>query len=82
MKKFKELMNEVRDMEKEVIPPGILMLRRMGIRVFPDGRKVAMYINKEFGMTFAVPFGGSGLPYPMSEPMHQNPKVNITGTQQ
>lgn len=41
-------------------PPAVLNLRRTGIRTFPDGRKVAMYVNKQLGLVFSVPFVGVG----------------------
>jgi hypothetical protein len=41
-------------------PPAVLNLKRTGIRVFPDGRKVALYVNKQLGLVFSVPYAGKG----------------------
>lgn len=41
-------------------PPAVLNLRRTGVRVFPDGRKVALYVNKQLGLVFSVPYAGTG----------------------
>lgn len=41
-------------------PPAVLNLRRTGMRVFPDGRKVALYVNKQLGLVFSVPYAGTG----------------------
>lgn len=41
-------------------PPMVMVLKRKGIRIFPDGRKVALYTNDQLGLTFTVPYvGGS-----------------------
>jgi hypothetical protein len=37
-----------------------MVLKRKGIRIFPDGKKVALYTNDQLGLTFTVPYvGGS-----------------------
>jgi len=41
----------------EGIPSPMLVLRRRGIRVFPDGRKVALYTNDKYGLVITVPYG-------------------------
>lgn len=38
-------------------PAAMLVLRRRGIRVFPDGQRVALYTNEKYNLTFMVPFG-------------------------
>lgn len=61
--KFKELrkgLEESRPFDKEIIPAAMLVLRRRGIRIFPDGRKVAMYTNDQYGMVFTIPFNEIG----------------------
>ena len=44
----------------EVNPPPMLVLKRKGIRIFPDGRRVAMYTNDKMGLVFTIPYRGSG----------------------
>lgn len=41
-------------------PPVMIVLQRQGIRIFPDGRKVAMYRNKQLGLVITIPYGGTG----------------------
>jgi hypothetical protein len=52
-------------------PPAMLVLKRTGIRNFPDGRHVALYENKQLGLVFSVPYAGKG----------QTPGEIIPGTQ-
>lgn len=47
-------------MRDEVNPPPMLVLKRKGIRIFPDGRRVAMYTNDKLGLVFTIPYKGSG----------------------
>ena len=44
----------------EVNPPPMLVLKRTGIRIFPDGRRVAMYVNTRMGLTFTIPYSPTG----------------------
>ena len=44
----------------EVSPPPMLVLKRTGIRIFPDGRRVAMYVNDKLGLTFTIPYKPTG----------------------
>ena len=37
-------------------PPQMLVLKRMGIRIFPDGRRVALYVDPKLGLTFSIPY--------------------------
>lgn len=60
--KFTDLrnkLNEAASMRNEQIPAPMLVLRRKGIRIFPDGRQVALYTNDKYNLVFTVPFGGS-----------------------
>jgi hypothetical protein len=60
--KFKNLrskLNEANSLRNEVIPAPMLVLRRRGIRIFPDGRHVALYTNDKYNLVFTVPYGGS-----------------------
>jgi hypothetical protein len=38
----------------------MLVLKRTGIRIFPDGRRVAMYVNDKMGLTFTIPYRPTG----------------------
>jgi hypothetical protein len=42
-------------------PPQVLVLRRTGIRIFPDGMRVAMYSNERMKVKFTVPFSSTGV---------------------
>jgi len=44
----------------ELTPPPMLVLKRTGIRIFPDGSRVAMYINSRYNLVFTIPYKGSG----------------------
>lgn len=37
-------------------PPPMLVLKRIGIRIFPDGRRVALYTDAKLGLTFSIPY--------------------------
>ena len=57
MKSFQQLrrwLNESIGRKKSKLPPTIL-LRRVAIRAFPDGREVATYKDTLTGETYAVP---------------------------
>ena len=41
-------------------PPAMLILQRKGIRLFPDGRRVVMYQNKQLGLVITIPYAGTG----------------------
>jgi hypothetical protein len=41
--------------------PQMLILRRTGIRIFPDGQKVALYSEDRTGLVFTVPFSSAGM---------------------
>jgi len=47
-------------LKDETMPPPMLVLKRTGIRIFPDGRRVAMYVNSRLGLVFTIPYKGSG----------------------
>jgi hypothetical protein len=48
--------NESRVIQKSVDPPPVILLKRKGIRIFPDGRRVAVYTNSKLGLVFSVPY--------------------------
>lgn len=60
--RFKQLRQRIDEapITKEIIPNMILVLKRRGIRIFPDGRKVALYVNDKYNLVFSVPFGDVG----------------------
>jgi hypothetical protein len=37
-------------------PPMMMVLKRKGIRIFPDGKRVALYVNEKLGLTFTIPY--------------------------
>lgn len=41
-------------------PPMMLILKRQGIRIFPDGKRVALYNNDKLGLSFTVPYSSNG----------------------
>lgn len=58
--KFKSLRNKINEagaISKETLPPMLLVLKRRGMRIFPDGRRVALYFNDKYNMVFTVPYG-------------------------
>ena len=55
---FKDLRQKLDEAAGEASPAAMLVLRRRGIRVFPDGQRVALYTNEKYNLTFMVPFGG------------------------
>lgn len=58
-KEFRAKLNEDKRLGDEVIPAPMLVLRRRGIRIFPDGKHVALYVNDKYNLTFTIPYGGS-----------------------
>ena len=58
--KFKELRESIRG--DEMSPAPMLVLRRRGIRIFPDGRRVALYSNDKYKLVFTIPFGDNSKP--------------------
>ncbi len=52
-------------------PPMMMVLKRKGIRVFPDGKRVALYVNEKLGLTFTIP-------YTPTVGKLENPMVGVT----
>jgi len=52
-------------------PPMMMVLKRKGIRVFPDGKRVALYVNEKLGLTFTIP-------YTPAIGKTENPMVGVT----
>lgn len=46
-------------------PPIMMVLKRKGVRIFPDGRRVALYVNEKLGLTFTIPYSSQGIENPM-----------------
>lgn len=58
-----EFLGEAADMRD---PPMMMVLKRKGIRIFPDGKRVALYVNEKLGLTFTIPYSTSaGMENPM-----------------
>jgi hypothetical protein len=67
----RNLMNSVEILDKEQLsesinesidPPMMLVLKRKGVRIFPDGQRVALYVHEKLGITFSVPYKQGQLP--------------------
>lgn len=43
-------------------PPWMLMFKRSGVRIFPNGKRVAMYNNAKLDITVAIPYQSGGTP--------------------
>jgi hypothetical protein len=39
-------------------PPAVLTLKRKAIRMFPDGRKIALYFSDVMEKYISIPYGG------------------------
>jgi hypothetical protein len=52
--KFKQLRESIKG--DEMNPPPMLVLRRRGYRLFPDGRRVALYTNDQYKLVFTIPY--------------------------
>lgn len=52
--------SEAARLKDEQNPPYMLVLKRTGIRIFPDGKRVALYVNQKLGLTFSIPYLPSG----------------------
>jgi hypothetical protein len=61
----------------EVNPPPMLVLKRTGIRIFPDGRRVAMYVNSRMGLTFTIPYSPTGTSTDATIPGVKSEEVEI-----
>lgn len=58
-----EFLGEAANMQD---PPMMMVLKRKGIRIFPDGKRVALYVQEKLGLTFTIPYSAStGMENPM-----------------
>lgn len=53
--RFKDLTNRLNEGD-EMSPAPMLVLRRRGYRLFPDGRRVALYTNDKYKLVFTIPY--------------------------
>lgn len=72
MKSFKEIRGTLKESEsgtKLPDPPPMILLRRIAIRVFPNGQRVALYQNRRLNLDVSVPYfpGRLGNPSPTKE---------------
>jgi len=54
------LREEKMNLNEEFNPPAMLLLKRQAIRLFPNGQRVALYMDNKYGLTFPVPYDTSG----------------------
>lgn len=64
-------------LQDEIQPPPMLVLRRKGIRIFPDGRRVAMYTNDKLGLVFTIPYTAGSVSSPVTIPGVQSEEVEL-----
>jgi len=55
-----EQLSEALLLDETANPPVTIMLRRKAIRLFPDGKRVALYTNDKLGLVFTVPYNSKG----------------------
>jgi hypothetical protein len=48
------------ELNEQFNPPAMLLLKREAIRMFPNGQRVALYVDNKYGLTFPVPYDQSG----------------------
>jgi hypothetical protein len=58
MKRLQELTQEYKEPQPKDLPM-VLILKRKSVRVFPSGKKVALYHNDKLGLDIAVPYNDS-----------------------
>ena len=64
-------------LQDEIQPPPMLVLRRKGIRIFPDGRRVAMYTNDKLGLVFTIPYTAGSVSSPVTIPGVQSEETDL-----
>jgi hypothetical protein len=63
MKTFSQYIQELNEAVPAADPPAMIVLRRLGIRNYPTGAKVALYRNDKMNLDVSVPYfpdSGSG----------------------
>jgi hypothetical protein len=80
MKKLKEIRGTLKEVElgKLPDPPPVVVLRRIGLRSFPTGERVALYRNDKLNLDVSVPYlpGKVGGMKPMAM-MREEIELNI-----
>jgi len=64
-------------LQDEIQPGPMLVLRRKGIRIFPDGRRVALYTNDKLGLVFTIPYTPGQVGAPVVIPGVQSEETDI-----
>jgi hypothetical protein len=73
--KFKHLREKISHYGDEQSPAPMLVIRRRGIRIFPDGSKVALYTNDKYNLVFTIPYAGPGIPTNVGQPIVGTPNA-------
>lgn len=65
--------------EAVIDPPQVIVLKRKGIRVFPDGNRVALYTNDKLNLNFTIPYSSAGMQNPtaMQEEVQKSAKAPV-----
>jgi hypothetical protein len=64
-------------LQDEIQPGPMLVLRRKGIRIFPDGRRVALYTNDKYNLVFTIPYTPGSVGSPVTIPGIQSEETDI-----
>jgi len=64
-------------LQDEIQPPPMLVLRRKGIRIFPDGRRVALYTHDQLGLVFTIPYTPNQVGKPVTIPGVQSEETDL-----
>lgn len=75
IKEQKETLNEAMTFN----PPAMLLLKRQAIRVFPNGQRVALYVDNKYGLSFPVPYDVTGKGFNAVNTVNPGPKNSLPG---
>jgi len=67
-------------LQDEIQPGPMLVLRRKGIRIFPDGRRVALYTNDKYNLVFTIPYTPGAVGSPVTIPGIQSEETDLMET--
>jgi hypothetical protein len=67
-------------LQDEIQPGPMLVLRRKGIRIFPDGRRVALYTNDKYNLVFTIPYSPGAVGSPVTIPGVQSEETDLMET--
>lgn len=59
--------------ESSFNPPAMILLKRQAIRLFPDGKRVALYADNKYGLVFPIPYDASGAGFNALNTVSQGP---------